>query len=253
MNAVNLIPVERRQAGLRGVHGLPGAPFLGLVGGLLLVLAGTVAYQDASNGVSTRQGELSHVQAAATAWSAAASRYAPAVTELAARDKQFSQLGGLLGQRYDWSALLGQLAGVMPADSQLSSLSATDASAVPSASAGTAVAPTSASTGSGITLAGCATSQSVVADTMVALRRLSGVSEVTLSSSTNQPVSSGSGDSSSAGSCGLPIDFNLSLEFAPAATAVGLRGVTSTPSGSGGTESTTTTTASASDSVGGAQ
>lgn len=200
MNAVNLIPLERRRA---DAPGLPGVPFCGLVVTLLLALAGTFSYINARERVSTRQSSLAHVQAVSAQWSAAAARYTPAVNGLTHRANGFVQLGTLLGERADWSLLLGQLAGVMPAHAQLTSLSAN----ATAASASTAPA----STGSGITISGCALSQPVVADTMVALRRLSGVSSVSLSSAARQTTSAGAASSA----CQLPVQFSLSLQFDP--------------------------------------
>jgi Tfp pilus assembly protein PilN len=226
MNAVNLIPLERRRA---QTPSRPGAPFLGLLGALVLALAGTASYVEVHDTVSTRQSELSHLRAGTAEWSAAAARYTPAIAELSQRAKGFVRLGVLLGERYDWSVLLGQLAGVMPARAQLASLAAATpiqapapaSTGTPATSAGTATTTTTATTtptaapttggtsaGSAITISGCAASQPVVADTMVALRRLSGVSSVSLSSSSLQGGATGGSSS-----CALPVQFSLSLQF----------------------------------------
>lgn len=232
MNAVNLIPLERRRA---EAARLPGVPFLGLLGALGLALAGTVGYVAAHNSVTARRSELAQLRAGSAAWSAASARYAPAFRALSQRAQGFSRLGVLLDQRYDWSVLLGQLAGVMPAQAQLTSLAAatpiqtptgTTSGGTPTAAAGTATTSTptpatsTATTGgtaasspaapasSSITISGCAASQPVVADTMVALRRLSGVSSVSLSSSTLQGTAA-----TGSGSCRLPVQFGLSLVF----------------------------------------
>lgn len=237
MNAVNLIPLERRHA---GAPRLPGAPFVGLFAALVLALGGTVAYVEVHNTVTSRQSELSHLRTGTAEWSAAAARYTPAISALSGRVKGFAQLGVLLGQRYDWSVLLGQIAGVMPAHAQLASLSASTpapASTTPSSggastsSGGTATTSGATATTSGatattstaataptggtsdtsaITITACAVSEPVVADTMVALRRLSGVSAVSLLSS-SQAGSAAAGSST----CKLPVQFNLTLQFAP--------------------------------------
>ncbi len=229
MNAVNLIPLGRRHA---EAQRMPGLPFLGLLGALVLSLAGTVAYVEVHDTVSARQHELSQLQARTAQWSAAVARYTPAVTALSQRAKGFVRLGVLLGERYDWSVLLGQIAGVMPADAQLASLAAATpiqapapaSTGTPATGSGTSTtstttttstattaapaATTAAATGSAITISGCAVSQPVVADTMVALRRLSGVSSVSLSSSSLQGGATGGSSS-----CALPVQFSLSLQF----------------------------------------
>jgi Tfp pilus assembly protein PilN len=226
MNAVNLIPLERRRS---ETPTLPGVPFLGLVVVLLVALGATFVYVGASERVSTRQGELTHINAATAAWTADAARYAPAVSGLKHYAKGFAQLSTLLGQRADWSLLLGQLAGVMPAQAQLTALTASAGQASSGGASASTGAPASAS---GITLSGCAASQPVVANTMVALRRLSGVSAVSLSTASRQSAGSGGG----ASGCSFPIQFSLSLQFSP---AVGLVQILDT-AGAGGTASSAT-------------
>ena len=248
MNAVNLIPLESRRG---EAPTLPGVPFLGLVAALVLALGGTFVYVGARNQVSSRQSELAHVQAGTAAWSAAAARYAPAIAALKEQAKGFVQLGALLGERANWSLLLGQIAGVMPAHAQLTSLSA--ATNGSSSTAATSAGGTAAAS-SAITIAGCAASQPVVADTMVALRRLSGVSAVSLSSSTlNQTggsSSSGSTGAASGGACSLPVQFSLALQFTPPTSLVRLLEGQQAARASDSTTSTTAQASSTSDSTG---
>jgi Tfp pilus assembly protein PilN len=245
MNAVNLIPLERRRG---ETPSLPGIPFIGLVAALVVALAGTFVYVGARNEVSTRRGELSHVQAGTAAWSAAAARYAPAIATLKQHTKGFVQLGALLGERSNWSLLLGQIAGVMPAHAELTSLSATASGSASSTTTSSTPATGTPATGSGITISGCAATQPVVADTMLALRRLSGVSDVSLSSSTRSQT--GSGGATGANACSLPVQFNLTLQFTPQSNLVQL--LEGTPA-STTTTSATAQPASTSDSTGTAQ
>jgi Tfp pilus assembly protein PilN len=240
MNAVNLIPAERRRG---EAPSLPGIPFIGLVAALVLALAGTYVLVGARNQVSSRQNELARVKAGTAEWSAAAERYAPAIATLKQQAKGFGQLGALLAARANWSLLLGQIAGVMPAHAQLTSLAAATSAAASSAT--TSSTTTSAPTGAGITVSGCATTEPVVADTMVALRRLSGVSGVSLSSSTRQTAGTG------AAACKLPVQFNLTLQFTPASNLVQL--LEGTQSGNATTSTTAQVAASTSDSTGTAQ
>ena len=219
MKAVNLIPADARRTG----RSMPtGLPFLGLVCGLVVVLVATVLFVIAHNRVESRQSQLTSVQANAARWSAAAATFAHDVSVAQLRQTKIGAVEGLVGQRTNWSELLGQLAAVMPARSRLSSMNATAAAPTaaaptPAAAATTATtgstttpapAQASASSASSIQLSACAASQSVVAQTMVALRRISGVSKVYLASST-------SNGSSGSGSCGFPVTFSVTLAFVP--------------------------------------
>jgi len=253
MNAVNLIPLDSRRA---QASGLPGLPFLGLLAALVVALGATVAYVDARNNVSARRSELAQVQSATAGWTSAAARYASDVAALKQRATRFVELGTLLGQRGDWSLLLGQIAGVMPAHAELSSLSAASSGAAAAAASATGGASTatggaSTGTGTGITVAGCAVSQSVVADTMIALRKVSGVSAVSLSSS-SRGTSASSGAASSS-SCSLPVQFSLTLQFSPAVAAVQTLEAEAVAKTGAGSDSTTAQPAASADSTGAAQ
>lgn len=213
MNAVNLIPVESRRI---DAPGLPGAPFLGLLAALVVALAGTVVYVNARNNVSARRSELAQVNAGTAEWSAVAGRYTTAVDAVKHRAEGFEQLGALLGEQADWSLLLSQLAGVMPAHAYVTTMNATTGLSTGAGASGTSTA------GPGITMAGCAASQPIVADTMIALRRMTGVAHVSLSSA---GLSGGGGsDSAGGGNCPLPtpVYYNILLEFSPSASAIQL-------------------------------
>ena len=220
MNAVNLIPADARRKG-RSVP--TGLPFLGLVAGLVVVLVTTVLFVLAHDRVESKQSQLAAVQANAARWSAAAASFSRDVALVKARETSIGDVESLVGQRTNWSELLGQLAAVMPAHSQLSSMQATApaSSASATSTTGTAATPAPAvtSTSTPIQLSACAASQSVVAQTMVALRRITGVSDVYLSSS-NEGGSGGSSSSSSSSSgsgsgCGYPVTFSVTLAFTP--------------------------------------
>ena len=213
MNAVNLIPAEARSSGLR-VSVSP--PFMGLLAGLALVLVATVLYVTAHDGVSSRQAELARVTASASRWSAAAASYSRDVQALKQRTTEIGGVNALVAQRFDWSRLLGQLAGAMPAQAELSSLQATPPS---STGASASAAANGSSTSSGVQLSACAASQSVVAQTMVALGRVTGVSQVTLSSSGSGSSGAAATTTTTPGACHFPVQFQVSLAFAPRAGA----------------------------------
>lgn len=241
MNAVNLIPPDLRSRRFS----VPTNPAtLGLFGGLVLALIGAVLYMSALNSVGARKSELARVTAAAAAWNAAAAKYGDSVQAEQSRAKEFADIQQLVAGRYPWSRLLSQVGALMPHQAALSSMQATS---TPGASA--SAPPTPA-----IQLTGCASSQSMVADTMVALHRITGVTAVTLASATDSSAGATGSTGSTAGAgsagCGFPVQFQVSLTFAPspaATTAAPSTGATggSTPTASASTSSTGAATASA--------
>ncbi len=228
MRAVNLIPADQRT---RRPTISTGAPFLALMGGLVVVLAAVVLFVVAHNRVESRRTQLASVQARTARWSGAAESYTQDLATNKLRQATIDGIETLVGQRTNWSELLGQLAGLMPAHSQLSSLTAassgattpaatttssaasTPSSTGASGSGGSATSPsdaTAAAGGSSIQIAACAASQTVVAETMIAFRRITGVSQVSLAQSNR--TSSGS---KSSGGCAYPVSFTLTLAFTP--------------------------------------
>jgi hypothetical protein len=221
MNAVNLIPSDARRR--RGNVSTSPAT-LGLIGGLLLVLVAAVLYATAANQVTSRQDELARVTANANSWKAAADSYQSYVGAAQTRAAELADVKSLATQRYQWQVLLSQIATQMPADSELSSLNATATAAAastpaPSTSTAAPAAPAAPAASTApvpsLQISGCAVSQSAVAQTMVQLHRIPGVSAVSLSSSSD---SGGAGAAS--GGCTFPVQYQLSLTFnAPSATS----------------------------------
>lgn len=262
MNAVNLIPGDRKRVSV-SVSPLT----LGVIGGLVVVLAAAVLYVFAVNDVRTRKSELGRVTANAASWQAAANSYASYVTDAQQQKQQLVDIQQLVTGRFPWSVLLSQIGGVLPANAALSSLQATSPSADSTAATGAATPATATpaattTTTQAVQITGCAASQSAVASTMVALGRVHGVGSVALASTSNSTVgatssgsssSSGAGSSSSDGGCPFPVNFTLSLVLAPSASSTGTPGST-TPTSSA-TASTTTPAAStaATSSTGSAQ
>jgi hypothetical protein len=228
MNAVNLIPGDSRTRG-EGLNVSP--PTLALMGGLVVALIAAVLYVSAANTVATRKSQLAQITAGVAGWTAAANSYASFVHLAEQRTQQLADVRQLAASRFPWSDLLGQIGGVMPRAAALSSLTATS---TPSTSG------TSEATVPSVQLAGCAATQSVVAQTMVQLRSVKGVSAVTLSSSTD---SSNTGSSSSAGQgsggCTFPVQFQLALTFAASSTTAAASTGTATTTSAPATTTTT--------------
>lgn len=239
MNAVNLIPREDRSRG-EGLSVSP--PMLVLMSGLILVLIAAVLYVTTANTVATRKSELAQVSAGVAAWTAAGNSYNSFVSVAKNRTQELADVRQLAAARFPWSDLLGQIGARMPAAAALITLNVTPSSAD---------SATSSTSASGIQLTGCAASQSVVAQTMVQLRLVNGVSGVTLGTSTDAGTGSGASGSSSSGQggCPFPVQFQLSLTLlssyvegtpsssnasgtsAPAGTTSAPAGTTSAPAG----------------------
>jgi Tfp pilus assembly protein PilN len=251
MNAVNLIPNDyKRRSG--SVSASPVT--LGVIGALVVVLAAAVLYVFAVNDVRSRQSELTRVTANAASWQAAANSYTPYVTAAEQRKQQTADVRQLVSGRFPWSLLLSQIGGVMPANAALSNLSAQSPSA-DSAAAATAAGTASTSSGttanvSTVQLSGCAASQSAVASTMVALRRVHGVGSVSLASTSNSGAANGGSSSTSGGTgCPFPVNFQMSLSLE--AGSSGTPTTATTPAAT--TPAATPTASTATSSTGAAQ
>jgi hypothetical protein len=272
VKAVNLIPSEQRAGGGPAAGQSEGAAFmvLGLLAGLA-VLAGL--YGIASHEVSSRKEKVASVNAQAQITQARASALAPYTSFKAMYEQRLSAVTELVNTRFDWAHAFHELGRVLPADVSLTSVKgtigaaggATGAPATPAAPAapatagkGTSTASTGASTASSGTstasasavtsatppgsvptfvLAGCATSQAEVAQTIQRLRLIDGVGVVTLQSSTKS--TSGGGGSSGSGGCPAhDPSFAMTVTFAglptPAASSAAPSGsATSTAAATG--------------------
>jgi Tfp pilus assembly protein PilN len=262
MNAVNLIPADRRKRSA----GVSVSPLtLGVIGGLVVVLAAAVLYVFAVNDVRSRKSELARVTANAASWQAAANSYASYVTAAQQQKQQLADIQQLVTGRFPWSLLLSQIGGVMPANAALSSLQATapSADAVAAAAAAAGGTTSSAPTTQAVQISGCAATESAVAATMVALGRVNGVGSVSLSStsgaassssaSSSSPPSSGSSASSSGGGCPFPVQFALSLVLGSPASSSASAGATTPASTPTTPAATPTASTSATPSTGSAQ
>jgi hypothetical protein len=259
MRAFNLIPAdERGGAGLNGGKS-GGSAFVVL--GLLGVLAiFALLYGQASRQISSQTSKIATLNTQAQAAQAQAARLTPYVSFMTMHEQRVQAVDQLVDSRFDWAHAFHELGRVLPPGQvSLTSLSGTIGSSTGSTSAGAdtaagaskaASAATGAKTpaagGSGaatassssvssatpagsvptFTLAGCATSQAMVALTLTRLRLIDGVSEVTLQSSTQTPKGgSGGGSGGSSGSCSGPV-FAMQVTFDPLPTA----SATSSPS-----------------------
>jgi hypothetical protein len=239
MKAVNLIPGERRRKS-RDVVGRSGGGALAV----LVLMAGlavlAVMYGSARHKVSSQAGEVASLTAKTNAVEARAGRLSSYSSFVSMAEQRRQTVSQLVESRFDWSHALNELSRVLPTDTALDSLhgavgSGEEVTASASSSSSKSAANTSstASTSSTsstppgstpvFTISGCATSQSVVAQTLQRLRLMDGVTEVQLQSSASSGSSSGGGSSAGGGSCpASDPSFTVQVGFAalPAAPAL---------------------------------
>jgi Tfp pilus assembly protein PilN len=260
VKAVNLIPSEQRAGGGPVTGESEGAAFivLGLIAGLA-TLAGL--YGLASHEVSSRKDKVASINAQAQATKARADALAPYTTFKATYEQRQSAVAELVNTRFDWAHAFHELGRVVPKDASLLSVKGTIGAATASGAAApapsTSASASTASASSSVTsatppgsvptfiLAGCATSQTEVAQTLQRLRLIDGVSAVTLQSSTK----SGSGGGSSSGGC-PPNDpaFAMTVTFVglptPSATGTGASTQPASTSSPGSTSAPSPSTSS---------
>jgi Tfp pilus assembly protein PilN len=224
MRAVNLIPSEQRGGGTVGARS-GGAVFLvlGLLGGLIVL---AFLYGSSHHELQSRRTEAAALSARAAQVQAQAAQLAPYASFMTLREQRLHSISQLIGGRFDWSNAMGELSRVLPHNVSLSTLvgtiggseAASAKAATPAAGAGTVSSATPPGAVPSITLSGCAGSQSTVAQMLVRLRLISGVSSVALQSSTKPGGGSSSSSSSSAstGPCTTsdPV-FSVVVNFEP--------------------------------------
>jgi Tfp pilus assembly protein PilN len=222
MRAVNLIPGEQRQGSgsLTGRSGGAALIVLGLVGGLAALI---LMYGSASHSISSQKGEVATLEAQASAIRARAGRLTPYTDFVSMADQRTQTVAQLVQARFDWSHALHELGRVLPAGTSLATLhgevgpagtsSSSSSSATSTSSSGTPASSTPPGSMPAFTLAGCAISQSVVAQTLQRLKLMDGANEVQLQSST-KPGNGSSGSSAGGGSCpGNDPSFAMQITF----------------------------------------
>jgi Tfp pilus assembly protein PilN len=241
MRAVNLIPSEQRGGGTVGARS-GGAVFLvlGLLGGLVVL---AFLYGSSRHELQSRRTEAATLSARAAQVQAQAAQLAPYASFMALREQRLHSITQLIGGRFDWSNAMGELSRVLPREVSLSTLAGTigaseaaSAKAAPAAAGATGAVSSATPPGviPSVTLGGCAGSQSTVAQMLVRLRLISGVSSVALQSSTKPGGGGSPSGSASVGPCPTsdPV-FSVVVNFEPlpAAATPSIQALTSSTSG----------------------
>jgi Tfp pilus assembly protein PilN len=216
MRAVNLIPAEEATRG----GGRSGLGVYALLGALAVLVAMSALYALAGRSVHDKRGELAAVTAQADATEAKASSLKTYAQFSDVRKARVETVQSLLDSRFDWAPALREVARTLPSGTWMTAMRAT---VTPNVGVdGTADPLRSAIAVPAIEAGGCATGQSGVARTLVALRGMAGVQRVSLSNSTKAADAPGgttdSAQSAGGDGCGSRLKFSLTIFFeAPAA------------------------------------
>ncbi|MEA2300254.1 MAG: hypothetical protein QOE44_789 [Solirubrobacteraceae bacterium] len=205
MKAVNLIPADQRR-GAGGTAGRAGGAVYVLLGGLAVLVVMSVLYAVSAGQVSDRQGKLTRVNTQADVVQSQAGSLQPYVTFASLRQSREQAVAALAAGRFDWAASMDQIARALPSDVTLSALTGGPPASTPGAPAPGAVAPVSS--GPSVALTGCASNHSEVANVLVALHRVVGVTSVSLAASQKQ-----NSGTASAGTC-RGAQFTATLVYA---------------------------------------
>ncbi|CAA9523855.1 MAG: hypothetical protein AVDCRST_MAG67-3903 [uncultured Solirubrobacteraceae bacterium] len=185
MKAVNLIPADTPRAGgattAFSTTGPIGAYVVIAVLAVAVVMAGAFAFTNKQ--LSDRQSDLARVEREAQAAEAKTNALKPYTEFAAVRTARVETVGGLLDGRFDWAHSLREVARVVPADVDLTSLVGTVSPTSPVEGGGGSASLRTALPVPAVDLIGCAKSQAHVATLLARLRAVDGVQRVTLASS----------------------------------------------------------------------
>jgi Tfp pilus assembly protein PilN len=210
MRAVNLIPPEHRESGVSFTGRSGGAALMVVV--LVLGLAVLAfLYGSAKHSQSKSKAELATVQSELSTIRTQVGRLAPYTSFIAMANQRTQYVSGLVQARFDWPHAFHELGRVLPRDASLISLhgqvgtgngSSSSASSSSAASGATPTSATPPGSTPSLTLSGCATNQSEVAQTLQRLRLMDGVAEVALQSSVKSSSASGAAAPAGAAAAG---------------------------------------------------
>jgi len=235
VKAVNLIPVERRVGAGVGMGRSQGGAYavIALVGVLALLV---FLYGKASHDISSDNSQAAKLTAEAERERSDAGALARYNGLIAASEARTVAAESLIESRFDWAHTLHEVGRVLPVKVSVASLTGTVAttteaskkassSAAPSTSASSGTSSSSATTAASsvtsatppgsvptVTLTGCASTQSVVAQMLQRMRLIDGVKEATLTSSVSSATNGGGGSTT----CPAPSPtFDVTVVFEP--------------------------------------
>jgi Tfp pilus assembly protein PilN len=179
MRAVNLVPAELRRGGGTGLAGRTGGAIYLIVGALVGLVAMAAAYGVTTHRIAQRRADIVTATRAAQVAEARAAALQPYVAFQTRRAARVNLVTSLANKRFDWSTAMTQIAEALPSDVVLSSLNGSGAGSAGGGGGGLRGAiPVPA-----VSLGGCAPTHPRVAAALDSLRRIPGVTVVSLSTS----------------------------------------------------------------------
>lgn len=233
MRAVNLIPAEQRERRTGYANRSNGVAYV-LLGVVALLALMALLYGKSSHEVSSKEAEATRYEAEAQKVQANATSLAPYKTFIAMREGREKAVRELVDTRFDWAHAVAEFGQVMPSGASVTSLEGCvqETSATTSSeggcqaggsgsnpkSKGTFASATPAGSVPRFTLAGCATTQSVIARMLSNLRLIDGVASAELTSATKGGTGGGGGGGA-AGQCeGALVSYGIKVNFQPLPT-----------------------------------
>lgn len=221
MRAVNLIPAEQRvhSGGLANRSEGVAHIVLGMLAGIALL---ALVYGGAKHDVTSKENEATRLEAQAQTTQQEASGLSQYKSFVSLREAREHAIVGLINARFDWAHSLSELGRVLPPGSTVATLQgsvgATGASGSSSSSSKASANAVTSATPAGavptLTISGCATSQSTVAQILTRLRLIDGVNNVELHSSVQSKTGSASGGASAGCPAGAPA-YSAEVTFEP--------------------------------------
>jgi Tfp pilus assembly protein PilN len=238
MRAVNLIPRDLRGGGAQS--GRSGISVYALLGALGLAVVLVTLWALAGKSVDDKKTELANATAETAQLQARASQLEPYIQFGELHANRVETVSTLSRSRFNWPYALREISRVLPEDVWLTSLLATVAPGITMQDGTNGVTGPLRTTRTtpAIEMSGCTTGQKKVAEYLAELRRVDGVTQVSIAKSQASDVTFGGdagGDGSNAGgdrcSVGRKSKFDLVIFFekSTATPSTGAATPTSTP------------------------
>lgn len=199
MRAINLLPPRYQPARASGDR--PGIGYAAIAA-LAVLLLMVVGYVLTTNGVNDAKEKTAKAQAEQQAAQAKVGQLQPFGDFATLKASREAAVRGVALARFDYERLMREVALVLPHNTYLTQFSAG------AGTAAAAAAPGTTATGPSISVTGCAPSHPGVATAIVRLRKLHGVQDVELKSSTKAGAAAATGTV-------CAVTWNAQLTFNP--------------------------------------